>query len=427
MAQQQSVRGTARRAAVRYGVPVAVASVAAATIGFAPAFAGSGDPDLPEVSAQELVGRIAAADAEQLSGMVRIDTDLGLPELPGMTSGGRGGHGGPFGSDREYRDGEREGERPGPSADPRDRLMELASGSHLLRVAVAGPERQRLSVIEEAAEYSLIRNGDELWAYDSAANQVYHRTLPEHRAHGEEQREKRHRALEGLTPQQAAERALEAVDDTTAVSVDGTAKVAGRDAYQLLIEPKGGHSTIGSVRIAVDAEQGVPLKFTLQPSGGGKAVVDVGFTEVDFGKPAAGTFEFKPPKGAEVTEGGQREANRHHRGDLAGPSGLAGLSGPSGLRTLGEGWNSVAVLELPGPVLQPGGGGVTGGRDGAEGRSAERLLDSFTDEVSGDFGNGRVFSTRLINALITDDGTVYIGAVTEEGLIEKAEQHQNGS
>ena len=52
----------------------------------------------------------------------------------------------------------------------------------------------------------------------------------------------------------------------------------------------------------MDAKTGVPLKFTLTPRSGGKAVVDVGFTKVDFAKPAARTFDFTPPKGAKVTE-----------------------------------------------------------------------------------------------------------------------------
>ena len=48
-----------RRKAARYVVPVAVVGVAAATIGLVPAFAGSGDPDLPKISAQQLIEKIA--------------------------------------------------------------------------------------------------------------------------------------------------------------------------------------------------------------------------------------------------------------------------------------------------------------------------------------------------------------------------------
>ncbi|MEU3195026.1 DUF2092 domain-containing protein, partial [Streptomyces sp. NPDC006992] len=51
------------------------------------------------------------------------------------------------------------------------------------------------------------------------------------------------------------------------------------------------------------------------------------------------------------------------------------------------------------------------------------LLDNFTDKVKGDFGTGRVFSTRLVNALMTEDGQVYVGAVTKEGLVKAADEH----
>ena len=71
------------------------------------------------------------------------------------------------------------------------------------------------------------------------------------------------------------------------------------------------------MRIAVDAENGTPLKFTLTPKGGGKPVVEVAYTKVDFGKPAAGTFHFKPPKGTKVTEekldGGKFDEHRQVR------------------------------------------------------------------------------------------------------------------
>ncbi|CAM5653033.1 hypothetical protein SBADM41S_07218 [Streptomyces badius] len=44
----------------------------------------------------------------------------------------------------------------------------------------------------------------------------------------------------------------------------------------------------------MDAENGVPLKFTLSAASGGKAVVDAGFTKVDFSRPAASHVRLSP-------------------------------------------------------------------------------------------------------------------------------------
>ncbi|MFI7326316.1 outer membrane lipoprotein carrier protein LolA [Streptomyces rubiginosohelvolus] len=393
-----------RRKTARYIVPVAVAGVAAATIGLVPALASSGDPDLPKISAQELIERIAASDEEQLSGTFKISTDLGLP-LDGLAGslvpGGEGKDGG--------------------AAAPQDKLMELTSGTHTLRVAADGPERQKLSVLGDASEYSVIHNQGEVWAYDSTSDEVYHAEAPEGRDGGKHA-EKAPKGTEGAaaTPKDFAEKALAAAGDTTSVTVDGTAQVAGRDAYQLLIKPKQSGSTIGSVRIAVDAENGVPLKFTLSAASGGKAVVDAGFTKVDFAKPAASTFAFTPPKGAKVTEADELETGKDERGaaQKALPGQLAeldGLAGEAGFNVIGKGWTSIAEIKSPG-----GKGLPEAGSDDMP-AEAQGFLDALGDKVTGKFGSGTVFKTRLVNALLTDDGSVYVGAVTKDALVRAAD------
>jgi outer membrane lipoprotein-sorting protein len=392
-----------RRKAARYVVPVTVIGVAAATIGLVPALADSGDPDLPKITAQRLLDKIAASDVQQLSGTVKITTDLGLPDLGGLESGllsGAAQQGG-----------------DGSSADPSTKLTELASGTHTLRVAADGPDRQKLSLLEKAAEYSVIHNGKDVWGYDSASNEVYHSTV-------DESSDKADTPVPA-TPKDLTEDALKAVDDTTSVTVDGTVQVAGRDAYKLLVKPKQSGSTVGAISVAVDAKTGLPLKFTLTPASGGAAVVDAGFTQVTFAKPAASTFDFTTPKGAKVTEGDKAE-----KGDVGGkwdeegatktPPGHPGtsdddlaedLGGPAGLNVLGEGWTSVATFDT-------GGEGMPSGSEAGDDLGG--FLGSFGDKVTGKFGSGTVFSTRLINALMTDDGKVYVGAVTKDALVKAA-------
>ncbi|MGW1085440.1 LolA family protein [Streptomyces sp. NPDC002596] len=394
----------ARRKAARYVVPVAVAGVAAATIGLVPALADSGDPELPKISAQQLIEKIAASDTQQLSGTVRVSTDLGIPSLGGLAESFAQSAG---------------GEQGGSSAAPKDRLTELASGTHTLRVAADGPDKQRLSILDSAAEYSVIRNGDQLWAYDSKSDEAYHATTDKAPDAGKHEG---HTAPEGVptTPKALAEQALKAADSTTSVTVDGTAQVAGRDAYKLVIKPKQDGSTIGAITVAVDAKNGVPLKFTLSPSSGGKAVIDAGFTSVDFARPAASSFTFTPPKGTKVTEADEAKAEKNVEKGPEGLTGLDKIAGGGGAKVIGEGWGAIYAIEAP-----AGEGLPSSEKNGDVPPAAQQFLDSFGDKVTGKFGSGTVFKTRLVNALMTDDGKVYVGAVTKDALVKAADNAAN--
>ncbi|WP_225848763.1 DUF2092 domain-containing protein [Streptomyces sp. HPF1205] len=393
--------GRGRRAA-RYAVPVAVVGVAAATIGLVPALADSGDPSLPSITAQQLLADMMGSKVQAVDGTVKVTTDLGLPSaLSGGAAGSLfGGAGAP---------GTAGGDRTSPAA-PQARLTQLLVGTHTLHVSADGPDKQKVSLIEPAAEYSLIRNGTQLWAYDSRSDQAYHQTLPAQR--GQEQR----RTPENLpaTPQDAARQFLKAADGTASITVDGTARVAGHSAYELVVRPRHADTTtVGAIRVAVDARTWVPLKVTVDPRGGGKAVFDIGYTKVGFAEPAASTFDFTPPKGVKVTEG------PGHAGHAAGQAGPRagqemrpdGRTG--GTTVIGKGWDSIVVVKKAGGL--PSGAGHNG-KDRANG-----LLNDFGKRVSGGFGSGTLFHTRLVNVLMTDNGTVYAGAVTQSALTDAAD------
>lgn len=167
--------------------------------------------------------------------------------------------------------------------------------------------------------------------------------------------------------------------------------------------------------------------------------MDAGFTKVDFGKPSASTFDFTPPKGAKVTEADEVEKSGSHEsgsGDSAfeGPGkhgefknedgkGLKGsegseeelASGLDGLKTIGKGWSTIAVIDGGSEAGLPTGGGESSGDARVDG-----FLNSLGDQVKGEFGSGTVFKTRLINVLFTDDGKVYAGAVTKDALVKAA-------
>ncbi|GAA0303871.1 outer membrane lipoprotein carrier protein LolA [Streptomyces polychromogenes] len=394
---------TSRKAA-RYAVPVAVAGVAAATVAMVPAFANAGGPDLPKVTAQQLIEKVAASDVQQLSGSARITADLGLPSLATGLLGGAGVTGG--------------------SANPEDKIAQLANGTHTLRVAADGPDRQKLTVLDGKDEYTLVHNGNDVWGYDSKSHEAFHDKSG--RAAGQD-----HKTADRLaaSPQQVAQEILKNAGPTTDVSVGDTAQIAGRDAYQLVLKPKQAGSTVGSVQIAVDAKNGVPLRVQLLSSQGGKPIVDAGFTQIDFGKPAADSFTFTPPKGAKVTEGSHEgPAGKGGKGgkdderfkaleSLPGFGGLAGGEhGKGDVKVLGEGWSTVARIDS-------GAGKSLGDveNDKNTPKEAKQFLNSLGDKVHGKFGEGRILSTRLVNALITDDGKVYVGAVTKDQLVKTAD------
>lgn len=372
-----------RRKAVRYGVPLAVAGLAAATIGLVPALAQDEGPSTDDVTAKELIAKALASEVESVDGTVKVSTDLGLPSLP---FGGMGG---------------------GEGAD----LARLLSGDTKLQVAADGPEKQRVTLEGADGDRTVVHNGDDVWTFGGDSDEVVHSTLPRD---AEKDAPKGDdfalpKDLEDATPQQLAERLLKAADDTTVVDVAGTAQVAGQDAYELRLTPKQDESTVRDITVAVDADNGVPLRVALTADDG-KAVVDVGFTKVDFSKPAADLFA--PPAGAEVTEGDLGKGLDggfgegfggfgEDTGDWGGDWGKGDKDdAPAGLEDVqvhGEGWGSIAEIALPGDALSGNGAGAA--------------LDFFTEKTDA----GRVFESRLVNVLITDD-KVYVGAVTPEAL-----------
>ncbi|MGW6912792.1 LolA family protein [Kitasatospora sp. NPDC054939] len=375
-----------RRTAVRVAVPLVVAGMVAAGFGLGPALADDTPPNLPALTAEQVVAKALGSQAQTLSGTVRVSADLGVPSQLFAAAGAGVPGGGP-------------GDGGKSAAAPEAKLAGLLGGEHTLRVAVDGPDRQRIGLIEELAEYTVVHNGDQVWAWDSATNQAVHLTAPKDgpgRAGAAP-------ALTGVptTPQEAARLFLTAAADTTAVTVDGTANVAGQKAYRLSVKPKQAGSTIGEVRISVAADNGVPLAVLVTGTDGSK-VLDVHFSEVSFAKPAAKTFEFTAPKGAEVTE---------HRPSGAPAAGAEQQARPDGTNVVGEGWTSVLSTRLPsGEVEAPKEGGRRGGHGGGgpQGQSVQSLVKSLGKPVDG----GTLISTKVLNALVTDDGRVFAGAVT---------------
>ncbi|MFJ8626991.1 outer membrane lipoprotein carrier protein LolA [Kitasatospora sp. NPDC093550] len=400
-----------RRVLVRAGVPVAVAAAIAAGVGLVPALAADGPPDLPTLTAEQVVAKALGSQAQALSGTVSVSTDLGLPTQLLGAAGGLGaaasGHGG-SGSDATS------------AADPQAKLLGLLGGDRTLRIAVDGPEHQRVDMMENMAGYTLVRNGDQSWAWDSSTNSAVHLVGAAGRLAHQDADRHPGPPLTGVptTPQEAARQFLTASAGTTSVTVAGTANVAGQKAYQLSVKPTQSGSTVAEVRIAVAADNGVPLAVAVK-STDGTTVLDVHFTDVSFAKPAAKTFDFTVPKGAKVTEKKADEAAKEAAAEGKATAGSAAGAGHEGVNVIGEGWTAVIASQLPsGTVEVPngegkGGNGKGDGKHGGRGPvNPQGLMKSLGKQVDG----GTLIGTKVVNVLLTDDGRVFAGAVTLQVL-----------
>jgi len=364
-----STENSLSRRRLVWAVPGAALVVVAAAVTL-PMTAGA-SPALPQRSAAQLLVDVSKADGTPLSGTVVETARLGFPALPDVG---------------------------GASITP----MSLVSGSHTARVWYDGADKARVALVSDLAETDLVRNGRDVWLWTSGVNSAQHATLPARKAETAPAP-----SAESLTPQQAAEKALAAIDPSTKVTVDGTASVAGRDAYELVLQPRDTRSLVGDVRLAIDSETGVPLRVQVNAAGStGRPAFETAFTSVSFAKPSASVFRFSPPPGAHVSELGS-----------SGPSGLsdkadrAGTPG-SGPRVIGSGWT--AVLETTGVSLPSGGGGQH------DGESPLGALTKAMTPVSGAYGHGQLLRTKLLSVLLLDDGRLLVGAVPPAVLEQAA-------
>jgi outer membrane lipoprotein-sorting protein len=336
-------------------LPAVVAPVVVAGAVAAPLVAAATPPHLPAKSAQQVLQLVARAkDVRGFSGVVEQRSNLGLPSVPSMG--------------------------PGSGTDTASTL-DLLSGTHTARVEVAGATKARIAVLDASAERDVVRNGRSVWVWSSKTNSAAH-VLASGTAGS------RTEAGALPTPAEAAQELLAKVDGTTRVSVDTAQQIADRDAYTLVLTPRTSATTVGSVRIAVDASTGLPLDVQIVARGASSPAFETGFTSISYAVPAASRFDFTPPSGAKVTTKTVTPADRPaHRaaGDHVRPE------------VTGSGWASI--------VSVPKG---TAPADLAANPTARRL----TTPVAG----GRVLHTDLVNVLLLDDGRVLAGAVPVSSL-----------
>lgn len=368
-----------RHPRLRWAVPAATAAVLIGGAAISPSV--TAESGVEPRTAAELLVDLQQPTTQSLSGTVVTRTDLGLPELPtGVAAGGELG---------------------------------LASGERTVRVWIADEQHQRLALLGRASETTVIRNGDQVWVWDSRDATADSYDLSDHDgddAHGPSAGPLVEDAPS--TPQEAADRVLAAISPTTEVTTSAPVRVAGRDGHDLVLTPRDPDTLVGHVSLVIDAETHVPLRVRVYAAGHSDPAVEVGFTDITFGTPEAELFAFTPPPGATVTE---------HAASSLEPSALPEGTGPP--IVVGEGWSTIVIADigddlpgLAGASTKPPGDDDGGGRIAAdEVRTALALVETLPQE-SGEWGTGRVLRGTLFSAILTSDGRLAIGAVRPEGL-----------
>lgn len=384
---------------LRWTVPaVAVAAIGGASV--AATVTADASTPLPPRSAAQLLADVQQAQLAGLSGTVVQTSNLGLPEIPGAPSNtGLGG--------------------------ASSNLTSLVSGTHTLRVWYGGDQQIRIALLGSLGESDIIRNGRDLWVWSSQAKTATHVTLP-----AQSSLPAMPDAAAVMTPDEAAKKALAALDPSTSVTTEGSSTVAGRAAYELVLTPRDSGTLVRSVRIDIDAATHIPLRVVVYSTKVSNPAFEVGFTRVDFSAPEARQFTFDPPPGTTVTTHTLPDATGapiltpRAGGSLGKADGVANPAP----KVIGTGWSRVVVTTVPpmpassdtgrhdGPAASPP--SDTGRHHGAAPSAAAQLdsMLSVLPRVSGAWGSGRLFAGTMFSAVLTDDGRMAIGAVPPEQL-----------
>lgn len=324
--------------------------------------AGAGQPpSLPAVSAETLVEQVLTAKPAAFGGTVEVDNKLGLPAI--------------------------------------SEIPQLADGKHSARIWTDGNGKLRLALPNGQSEQTIVDDGKTTWSWNSQDNEV---TKSEHKA--DEKAEKPETGQKAIDPATAAKEIVTQTKEFSDITVDGTARVANRAAYELVLTPKASEKTlVREVRIAVDSELKMPLRVAVLTNGAAEPAGTVGFSSINVGPQDPKLFEFTPPANAKVTTPEAKEAEAREKLPEAGLE--AALQGEDP-QLFGTGWDTVIGGRIPAEAMT---------QVPAE---AQGLVDRFTKKVSGSWGSGKLFTTKVATILIADDGRVVAGAVPEQVLFD---------
>ncbi len=258
----------------RAGVAIALAAIALVAGTGAVVVRAEDDPVLPAVTAQDLLASAfeAASTPTSVAGDVSTTLELGLPELPMSAGSGVG--------------------MPG--------VLASFTGEQRWKVW-SSPDGLRVAHLLPAREQDLVMDREDAWWWDSATLRAIHLDLAElHEAVAGEASSAPPSAMP-MDPVALARALMDGLAPCASLSVQGTDRVAGRDAYVLALIPLSSDTLVGSVRVSVDAQTRLPLRVEVLAADG-DAPISAGFTSVSFSPIDPSMFTFDPPPGADVRD-----------------------------------------------------------------------------------------------------------------------------
>ncbi len=352
-------------------IPAGIAVVVVAAGAIAVPIAANAASALAPKSAEQVLAMIGSSKVDAFSGELVTTSNLGLPSLPS-------GIGGASSSSSTA----------GVAS-----ILSLLSSPQTARIYVDGTTKERVQVVSSLAEQDVIRNGKDVWQYDSKKNTVTHATLAA--------RSDAKAPAQTQTPAEIAHALVTRLTSSTALSVGTNAQVAGRSTYTLVLTPKAKDTLIGSVAISVDSATGLPLAVEATARGQHDPAIGVSFRSITLSAPAASLFDFTAPKGAKVT---QQSAPKRATAPKPTVSARPSVAKPT---VVGSGWD--AVVETAASASSS---------TSMSKLTRQKLFSELTTAVAG----GRVLHTSLANVLITTDGRVLAGSVSVDRLIAVAAQ-----
>ena len=299
----------------RLGIIGVVAAVVVAALGVANVRANPA-PDLPAVGADTLLASTLSALAHpfSISGEVSTHVDIGIPSIPSSFGGGA----------------------LGPVA--------LAIGDQHFKVW-RSPDGLRVAHLLDLGEQDLIANAHDAWFWDSSSMSAVHLAIPPSATDSPPTPSSPIPSPSDADFLSIARRAISAVGPYADVTVEGTAFVAGRPSYELVLTPTSTLTLIGRIVVAVDAETRLPLQLQVFPRGSDVAAIEGGFTSVSTAPIDPSMFVFTAPPGATVRQAADAfVAAERHVASSAQPS---PASPP---RVFGEGFETRIAIELHSPL-----------------------------------------------------------------------------